>query len=446
MARILLLGIGDELLSGAISNTNASWLAQQLTLAGFEVAEIRCVGDNLAMLSEEFRRAIAAFDVVISTGGLGPTDDDNTFAAVAEGADRALVLFEAVRERNQARFKRAGYTYSKNNDKQAFLPKGSTLLPNDVGTAPSIELLITCADASDTDPASSARQCRVYCMPGVPREMKWLFTEHVLPRLRSGLTQAQRTSVHFRTFGLGESALENNLQDVIAKHQANCTDLRVHYRTSFPENMISFDWPTADASPVKDTGSLITSDVMAVVGKHVFSRDPDDRFPQALLRCLTEKGLSLSAVESCTGGLIADLLVRYPGASAVFKGGLVAYDNEVKQRLFDQYQQAIQTCTENNVEMLIDTHGAVSKATSIAMALAGRAKFGTDFCVATSGISGPGGGSADKPVGTVHIAVATPDGQITHQERKLPYDRNRNRHYTAQSALWLIHKWLHTHC
>jgi nicotinamide-nucleotide amidase len=400
-----ILTIGDELLRGEIVDTNKSLLSDRLLRFEVETRFHSSVCDDPADMADAFRRAASRAEVVLVSGGLGPTRDDITFEVLAKAFGRGLVRHEPSLAAIRAFFERLGREMSPSNEKQALLPEGAEALPNPVGTAPGCML-----EVGGTV---------FFCMPGVPRELIRMMDEEVLPRLAARLRPAGGSVMRallLRTFGMGESTLEDELRD-FAREQG----VSLGFRTAFPDNYLR---------PVVRAGSSAEADaklarvceaIEARLGALVYGRG-DETMETALGRLLAERKLSLATAESCTGGLVAQRVSAVPGASRYFRGGVVAYANEVKRELLGV------------PEALLAEHGAVSAPVARAMAEGVRERFRADLAVSTTGISGPDGGTAEKPVGLVFVGFADVEGSTAH-EFLFPFDRERHRLVTSQVAL-----------
>jgi nicotinamide-nucleotide amidase len=362
------LTIGDELLRGEIVDSNKSFLSDRLLRFDIETRFHASVCDDPVDMTDAFRRAAERADVVLVSGGLGPTRDDITLEVLAKCFDRALVCDESSLAAIRAFFARMGREMSPSNDKQALMPEGAEVLPNPVGTAPGCML--------------EAGGAVFFCMPGVPREMARMMDHEVLPRLEARLGSATRAVMRatlLRTFGMGESTLEDELKDLAREEGVS-----LGFRTAFPDNYLR---PVARAASEAEAAARLTRVVEAIekrLGPLIYGRD-DETMEQALGLLLAERGRSLAVAESCTGGLLAERLTNVPGASRYFRGGVVAYANEAKRDLLGV------------PEALLVAHGAVSAPVAKAMAEGVRTRLGADFGISTTGISGPDGGSEEKP-------------------------------------------------
>jgi nicotinamide-nucleotide amidase len=401
------LTIGDELLRGEIIDSNKSLLSERLLSLDLQTDWHVSVRDEPEDMAFAFRQAASRADVVLVSGGLGPTRDDLTTEVIARTFGRKLVLDEPSLEQIRAFFARVGRAMSENNAKQALFPEGADVLPNPVGTAPGFGL-----EVEDT---------LFFCMPGVPRELVQMMDEQVLPRVQGYLARRGTEPVVvrarlLRTFGMGESTLDAELADIAAGG-----DVSLGFRTAFPDNYLR---PVARGTTAAEAEERLESVCRAIrerLGPLVYG-EGDDTLEKVVGRALSEAGRTIATAESCTGGLIAEKLTDVPGSSAYFLGGVVAYANSAKETLLGV------------PALVLQEHGAVSDLVARAMAEGVRARFGSDFGLATTGISGPGGGSDEKPVGLVHVAIASDAG--THADAFVfPLDRTRHRQLTAQLAL-----------
>lgn len=391
-----ILCVGTELLIGQIINTNAAWLARQLTLLGISSYYQTVVGDNPERILTAMQQSASRSDLIIVTGGLGPTADDLTMSVAARLIDKPLVDHEPSRAAIADYFQRIGRTnVTANNWKQAMLPAGARVMPNHNGTAPGAILEFTWAGQPKV----------MILLPGPPSEMHLMFSESAAPYLE------QKTSTRFRhhfirLIGIGESAAETDLKDLIER-QDNPT---LAPYASEGEVMFRVTQLIHDDSEPDNTLPLI-EEIRRRVGAYIYEIG-ERPMPHVVLDLLAAAGQTVSFAESCTAGLASATLGNFPGASRVFKGGIVAYDNAVKTNLLQV------------PESILASEGAVSEACAMAMATGCRDVMKTDFAVSVTGIAGPDGGTADKPVGLVWLAVAAADGV---QTRRLQLTGNRAR-------------------
>lgn len=375
-----ILCVGSELLLGNITNGNARWIAEQLASLGVPHQRQMVVGDNRERLMAEVRQAASRCRVLITTGGLGPTPDDLTTEAIAAAFETPLVEHPEVWAEIQARVSARGRICSPSNRRQAFLPQGAALLPNPTGTAPGMIW-------------SPVPGFTVLTFPGVPSEMKAMWQQTAAPWLRqSGLAAGVFASRMLRFWGVSESALAEEMADLL--EQANPTvapyagagevKLRITARAEQP----------AEAEAMLEP---VEREIRNRTGQSCFGVD-EQSLAVVVLDQLRQRGQSVAVAESCTGGGLGAALAAVPGASDVFLGGVIAYANRVKQQVLGV------------PEALLETHGAVSDPVAEAMAEGARRLTGADWGLAITGVAGPGGGSEQKPVGLVHIAVAGPQG------------------------------------
>jgi nicotinamide-nucleotide amidase len=403
--RAEILTIGDELLRGEIVDTNKSFLSDRLLRFDVETRFHSSVCDDPADMTDAFRRAASRADVVLVSGGLGPTRDDITLEVLARSFGRELRLHEPSLAALRGFFERLGREMSPSNEKQALLPEGAEVLPNPIGTAPGCMLEV--------------ERSVFFCLPGVPRELARMMDEEVLPRLAARLrpagTGVMRATL-LRTFGMGESTLEDELKDL-----ARDEGVALGFRTAFPDNYLR---PVARAAREAEANARlerVCDAIRARLGPLVYGQD-DETLELVLGRLLAERRLTLAVAESCTGGLLAQRISAVPGASRYFRGGVVAYANEAKRDLLGVS------------ESLLATEGAVSAAVARAMAEGARTRFGADLAVSTTGISGPDGGTPEKPVGLVFVGFADARSSSAY-EFLFPFDRERHRLVTSQVAL-----------
>ncbi len=402
------LTIGDELLRGEIVDSNKSFLSERLLRIEVDTRFHSSVCDDPKDMTDAFRRAAGRSDVVLVSGGLGPTRDDITIEILAETFGRELELHEPSLREIEAFFARFGREMAETNAKQAWFPVGSDVLPNPVGTAPGCLL-----EAEDT---------LFFCMPGVPRELFKMMDEQVVPRIASRARPTGGNVIRskmLRTFGIGESTLEEELKDV-----ARGEHVTLGFRTTFPDNFLR---PVARGESVEQAEARLAELCGAIrerLGALVYGED-DQSLEAVVVQGLRDAGLRIATAESCTGGGIAAKLTSVPGASAVLQGGVVAYANAAKVQ-----QLGVEP-------KLLDDHGAVSEQVAKAMAQGVRERFGADIAVSTTGISGPDGGTDEKPVGLVWVGFATAN-EVSAREFIFPFDREQHRAITAQVALdWI---------
>ncbi|MFH1981066.1 MAG: CinA family nicotinamide mononucleotide deamidase-related protein [Pseudomonadota bacterium] len=401
-----ILATGDEIRTGALVDTNTAYIAEALTAANVTVARHLCVGDDMGALVEVLRDIGRRCDLAVVTGGLGPTSDDLSAAAAAAAAGVALKTDLAALASMEAFFSARGRVMGQSNRKQADLPDGAVCLPNPVGTAPGFALTID--------------RCRFFFLPGVPGEMRRMMADQVMPRIgaitgRCDGVNAMRT---VGVFGLTEASV-NRCLDGFAGAFA---DIKLGFRARFPVIEVKLYGHDSDKNAVDRRLLEGVAWVRGKLGENVFT-DAGASMAAVVGALLLERSATVAVAESCTGGLVSHWLTDVPGSSRYFVCGAVTYANEAKIRVLGV------------PEKTIAAHGAVSEETVRAMAAGAARVAHVDVAVATSGIAGPDGGTADKPVGTVWIAVSI-GGQITSFRRHFPVpDREKNKALFAMTAL-----------
>ncbi|UJR79244.1 competence/damage-inducible protein A [Sandaracinus amylolyticus] len=400
------LSIGTELTRGELVNTNASWLAERLTLLGFEVQELRVVDDDVPRIVEVLKALASKHRVIISTGGLGPTTDDLTTIAAAQALGVGLERHDPSLDAIRRRFAKLGREMSKTNEKQADFPIGATVLPNSVGTAPGF--------AIELDGA------RIFFLPGVPVEMRRIVEDHVEPAIAS-LAERTTHQIRLRTFGLPESVVGEKLAGI----EDNEPAVTLGYRASFPEIEVKVLARAGNHAEAEGIARRVAQTVRDRLGDAVFG-ETDDTFAGYVGQTLRDRGLTLAIAESCTGGMIGAMVTSVPGSSEYLLLDAVTYSNAAKHDLL-------------GVDMeLMRHHGAVSGEVAGAMAEGALARADAHLGVAVTGIAGPGGGTDAKPVGTVWFALAQRGGPTITRTMNLPGDRERIRTLASYVALKLV--------
>jgi nicotinamide-nucleotide amidase len=403
--RAVVLSIGSELVSGLRLDTHSAAIAKALSGLGVEVLRHVTLDDDAAAIARAFREAAADADLVVATGGLGPTLDDCTRDALAAAMGEPLAEHPEAVAHLDAWAKARGRPISVSNRVQTLLPRGAGVLPNPVGTAVGIEALIG--------------RARILCLPGVPAEMARMLDAEVLPRLHQAAPGRVTQVRTLRTFGMRESELGEALADLMAPGR------RPHVGTAVHSGMIDVHIYATGTPP--EVAALLEADARTVLqrlGAAVFA-EGDAAIEHVVVRLLRERGLHVALAESCTGGLAAARLVNVPGASAVLLESIVAYANEAKVR-------------DLGVDAgMLAREGAVSEAVARAMAEGARARTGADIAVAITGVAGPDGGTPDKPVGTVIFGLADAAGTLAERELLLG-DRLLVRERAATYALNLL--------
>ncbi|MBM4281133.1 MAG: CinA family nicotinamide mononucleotide deamidase-related protein [Deltaproteobacteria bacterium] len=417
--RLESLAIGDELLDGRVLDSNTRNLGDTLSALGLELQGARTVPDDRALIISALQDAVARSDVIVTSGGLGPTSDDITGECIAEAAGVGMRFDEAAYQRMQAMFDVRGIPMPPSNRRQAVLPATSRTLENQKGTAPGFV----------TPFVVHGRTVEVWSFPGVPREYEHLRDDYLLPALKARLDGSKPQRLVRRTLrslGLAESAIGDRL----AALEHDNPDVRVQYRAAFPEIIVRLVLlaPADDPSAQKKVEAR--ADALAVVAREAIGRSVfgagDDPLEVRVLNALRRRGLTVAAAESCTGGLVQKRLTDVPGSSDVFRGGVIAYADDVKEGALGVRH-----------ELIVD-HGAVSEEVAKAMAQGVRERLGASIAVATTGIAGPGGGSPDKPVGTTWFGVATARAAFAVHKKLPDFGRERVREMASATALRLL--------
>lgn len=405
---IEILVVGNEILSGRTVDTNSAAIRDMLTGAGYRVAFIGVVGDSRAGIARSLHHAAARSDIVIVTGGLGPTSDDMTMDAVRDAFSVDLVEDSRVIGWIEARFRRFGRPMSDSNRKQALIPRGAEAIENPAGTAPGVRLVLT------ADMPSGGGAPELYFLPGVPVEARMLFETEVLPRIAARFPPPERDTAVVKVAGISESALYDRLRSLPGAEEM------LSYYPGYDGIEVGID-AGADA-PVTAAG--MRDAIVALLGDHVYATDRRG-IEKVVADLLTDRRRTVAVAESCTGGLIADRLTDVPGSSEYFLQGVVAYANEAK------------TGTLGVDSALIREHGAVSEPVAAAMAEGVRRLAGADIGLSTTGIAGPGGGSPEKPVGLMFAGIATADGVET-KRLQFPGDRRINKQRMSAAVLGML--------
>ncbi|HXX15789.1 MAG TPA: competence/damage-inducible protein A [Candidatus Eremiobacteraceae bacterium] len=401
-----IIAVGSELLTPDRVDTNSLFITEELNKLGIEVLRKTIVGDDRELLAEAFRDALNRVPVVIASGGLGPTEDDLTRETVAELLGRQLQRNEQVVRAIEARFRSFKREMPSVNLRQAMVPEGAEVLENPRGTAPGLWL--------------EDQGRKVALLPGPPRELKPLFLEQVLPRLQRQASGVRMFHRELRSTGLGESHVEERIKPVYTRYRDVSTtilatpgEIQIHLRK----------WSDDPAQANNILDEIVQSFELAL-GDRIFAHAATS-LEQVVAQLLIDHRATIAVAESCTGGLLAERLTRIPGSSTYFLGGAVCYSNEMK------------TAWAEVPKELIAAKGAVSGEVAIALATGIRRAVKSTLGVGITGIAGPGGGSEEKPVGTVHVALAAPGGskeKLVH----LPGDREAIRFYASQLALDMV--------
>jgi len=401
------INTGSELLLGLVVNTHLAYLAGELAPCGITIARQVCVPDG-PPIKEALDRALDRADVVLTTGGLGPTTDDITREAAAELLGLSLVPDESILSGIRERFARRGLPMAERVARQAMVPVGADVLPNPNGTAPGLYFPPTVL--------GHRRARHLFLLPGPPRELRPMTRDYVLPKLRAVLPpSSQRERRIYRLTGIGESQVEER----IGKELEERGEFEVGYCARPSEVDFRLVGPAEALAQVEP-------EIRAILGEWIYS--DGDTLETAIVSLLREKKLTLAVAESCTGGSLAGRITDVAGSSDVFLAGYVTYANEAKEKTFGVPAD------------LLAAHGAVSEPVAAAMAEGARRISGADFALSTTGIAGPGGGTENKPVGTVYIGLASTGYPTVVRRCYFPLDRVTFKHMTTSAALDLLRR------
>ena len=407
--RAVILSTGDELTTGKVVDTNSTAIADRLVNLAVKVTAIIKLGDDRERFLWALAQAERLAELVIGTGGLGPTADDLTNELLAEHLKQPLVEHQQIAAGIRKRFAERGLPWTENNLKQARLPQSATVVPNPTGTAPGCQLTL---------PGGST----LFWLPGVPREMAAMMDATVTPWIEAANGAARRVrSQTFKIHGLTESQLDDRV-----KHVAAETGAILAFRTHYPDLTLRVALPGGaeqDAAFQRATGLVV-----AALGTHIYA-DRDTTLEEVVGGLLLAKSQTLALAESCTGGLMSHRITRIAGSSAYYYGGAVTYSNEAKMKFL-----GVRAAT-------LEQFGAVSQATALEMSAGIRQHSGADYGLAVTGVAGPSGGTEAKPVGTVWISLSRRD---RHEARRFQFHGERERiiHGTSQAALDWLRQWL----
>lgn len=403
-----IITIGDELLIGQVVDTNSAWMGQQLNLAGFKVKQITSISDDEQHILKALSEAATRADVILITGGLGPTKDDITKNTLCKYFNTTLVFSESAYADVEFLFKARGREVTPINRLQAEVPANCKVVNNKNGTAPGMWF---------------EENGKIYVsMPGVPYEMKAMMSDIVIPKLKEKFTTPNIVHKTILTQGIGESVLS----ELIEKWEnALPPYMKLAYLPSVASVRLRLTAISNNADLEREANHQIES-VLPLISKYVYGYD-DETLETIIGKILKEKNQTLALAESCTGGYISQLITTVPGCSSYYKGSMVAYSYEIKEEFLDVSKATLAA------------KGAVSEEVVLQMVTNAKSKFKTDYAVAVSGIAGPDGGTPDKPVGTVWIAIATPQKSFA---RRFQFGTNRLRNIeaTALTALNMLRK------
>lgn len=405
-----IISVGTEILFGQITNTNTVYLSKKLNELGIDVLYHLTVGDNPSRLIEIMDFAKINCDLIITTGGLGPTQDDLTKEIVCKANNDELVLDQPSLDSIEKAFQKMNATMTKNNIKQAYLPKTSTIFPNSHGTAPGF--------------AIEANGCTTICLPGPPKEMTKMFEKQAISYLMGKVDHAISYKL-IRTIGIGESALETALLPLIN----NQVDPTIATYAKEGESYLRIASKRATQEEADEAVDSMLNNVKKIIGKYIYSENGDD-LSKVVCEILLNKKISISTAESCTGGLFASTLVSYPGISEIFQKGYVTYSNEAKVDMINVNSE------------YIDKYGVVSGEVAEQMVKGLFEKTGSDLCISVTGVAGPDGGTKEKPVGTVYIGCKYRDKIISERFDLMNRGRDGIRRRSVLSMFRVIYEML----
>lgn len=404
-----IISIGSELLLGQITNTNASYLSRKLAALGINLFHQSVVGDNPRRLVEALQNALKRSDIVITTGGLGPTIDDITISAIAKSVSQTLVMSKAVLKDIERHFKKRGIKMPADNKRQAYIPKGAIAVKNPVGTAP----------ASIIKHSGKT----IIALPGPPCELIPIFESAIIPHLgKKYKTQSVIFTRTIRTTGSPESAVNRTVK----KFLMMAGPVKIGIYASFGEVDIKITAKSKNTKLALSSIKKAENQIIRLLGNIVYGFD-DESIESAVGKLLLKKNFTIATAESCTGGLIANRITNIPGSSKYFHEGVITYSDESKLRKLGTPRD------------LIKKYGAVSRSAAIAMAAGMREKSGSDFALATTGIAGPTGGTKTKPVGLVYIALAGRRKTVC-LKRRFPGNRLDIKLQASTAALDMLRK------
>jgi len=401
-----LLLTGDELMSGDIVDSNSAMIARELLGCGWTIRRKLTVGDDLPDLIEAMQTLARDSDVLLVNGGLGPTVDDLTAQALAGAGAVPLAEHPAALEHLRRWCERLGVPLNAANRKQALLPQGADIIANGSGSAVGFSMRLG--------------RCLVLCTPGVPRELEQMLGDEILPMLRARFAPGATVVRRFALFGLGESTLQQRISDAIPDWPQ---EVGLGFRAGFPQLDLKL---TTHGEPARRLADALLPRLTPLIEDFLIGED-DLTLPARLVQLLQQRGARLTCAESCTGGEIAALLTQVPGASTVFDAGFVTYSDAIKHRVLGVDPAVLASV------------GAVSEAVVLQMAAGALRVSGADYAIAVSGIAGPDGGSAEKPVGTVWIAWGARD-TLRAQRLQIRFPRRQFQYYVSYIGLDLIRR------
>lgn len=406
-----IITIGDEILIGQIIDTNSAWLAESLQALDIEVQRIVSISDTEEEIKQALTQNVKEVDLVILTGGLGPTKDDITKKAIADFLGLEMIFDDDLYNNIKEIFKRYGREATEAHRLQSYMPSNTQKLANNMGTAPGMLF--------------ESNGCMILSMPGVPYEMKYIFEKSFVPIIQE---RSKKLSVYHKTIhtaGQGETYIAERIESIV---DAFPDYIKMAYLPSLGKVRLRMSGKHVDGDRLKAEIESYGMKIQEELAELVFGFDGDSLESKVCDICV-EKNLKVATAESCTGGNIARTLVSVSGASNYFQGAVVSYSNELKQKLLNVDPDTLKT------------HGAVSKETVEEMVIGALAAMDVDLAVAVSGIAGPGGGSKEKPVGTIHLACGNGE-HMMHRKLQLSKTRQLNIDYSTNIAILLIYKFV----
>ena len=426
-----IINIGDELLIGQVVNTNASWMAEELNKRNIKVTNISVISDGVDDIRTQLDRSLSEADVVLITGGLGPTKDDITKTVLCNYFGDTLVRHQPTYDNVKKFFDRRGLPFTEINQAQALVPSKCKVILNEVGTAPCMVFTIPQATFKQPSPKKTDTSAEkiVISMPGVPFEMKWLMQNSVLPLLEDRLGSQAIVHKTILTFGIGESFLADKIadwEDALPAH------IKLAYLPEAGKVRLRLSAYGADKAQLEQEVAERIEMLKLIIDANIYGYD-DETISSVIGKLLNQKGATVATAESCTGGLIGNVITEVSGSSAYYKGGIVAYSNELKERLLGVRHETL------------EQYGAVSEETAIEMARGCLAVTGADYAIATTGISGPTGATEEKPLGLVYVAIASRE-EVVCNRYVFTTTRQQHQQRTANQALFDLYKQLTKNC
>jgi len=409
MNSVEIITIGDEILIGQTVDTNSAWMGNELNLMGIRINRITSVSDNKDEISSSLNEALSRSEVVLMTGGLGPTSDDITKDTLAGFFGGKLVMDNEVLENVAERLRRRNLQMNENNRRQAMVPDNCKVLKNLTGTAPGMLF------------EKSGKI--VISMPGVPHEMKHIMIEHVLPLLKGRLPEEAIVHKNIMTYGIAEAMLAERLETF---ENELPEEIRLAYLPAYGVIKLRLTAAGNDVKKIRESVNEQVAKLYRIIPDVIYGED-EVMLEEVIGKLLNDNNLTVATAESCTGGKIASLITSVPGSSGWFRGSVVAYDNSIKTGVLGVSKETLRL------------YGAVSAETAGEMARGARRLMGTDYAVAVTGIAGPTGGTADKPVGTVWIAIDSERGLLT-EKQVFADNRQINISRSSYGALNLLRK------